>query len=161
MKGVWLQRHYSPWETETGMKSRLDRTGTGLLDGAGDESRLDRFKCPRWSAFWTVLKWYVKQWKSQLRRVDLVTVVFNCLSPRFPLLRRSMKIKTTRLLWRECGTNQCQGKQAPERSLPCRRRMDRIWMMVYFLSIFWSFSCFMFHVPSVFVHQVWLRMSNR
>lgn len=33
---------------------------------------------------------------------------FNRLSPRFPVFCWSMKIKTTRLLWQECGTNQCQ-----------------------------------------------------
>ncbi len=113
---------------------------------------LDWFKCPEWSAFWTVLKWYVRQWKSQLQRVVLVMVVFNCFSPYFPVFCRSMKIKKTCLLWRECETNQCQKKQ----SLECCWLDVDAWMVYKNPSLLSpKFLC-----TSVYMYKVWLWMSN-
>lgn len=73
----------------------------------------------------------------------------NCLSPRFPVFCWSMKIKTTRLLWRECGTNQCQKKLALECTLPWLRCMDGM-CFFYHLLIF-SVSCSLFFFPCTWV----------
>lgn len=70
---------------------------------------------------------------------------FNCLSPRFPVFCWSMKKKTTRLLWQECGTNQCQKRW---RSNPRCLDLD-VWIVCeslffYHLLIFpctWVFDC--------------------
>lgn len=61
-----LQRHYSLCETEKWMKSRLE----GWRWKALSEQR-------QWSACWTVWKWCARLWKSEPRRMVLVTAILT------------------------------------------------------------------------------------
>lgn len=66
---------------------------------------------------------------------------FNCPSPHFPVFCWSMKTKTTRPLWREYGTNQCQKKQALECPLPSLRCMDRFVFLNHLFPCTRVFDC--------------------
>lgn len=132
-----------------GNEIQIGQNQRGLLGRAGDESPLNWFTCPKRSAFWTVLKWYAM--KVTAMAYGSGHGRFNCLSPCFPVFCWSMKIKTTRLLWQECGTNQCQKNwRSSARCLDLDVWMAFGMYQVFFFFFYHLLIFSMFHAPLLF-----------